>query len=153
MPSDYGVPNPYPLLDPKNDPNSPEQRELLTDPKAPHETSGVLRMYRAGWPASEISKTTGIICGPPLMSALKRGMDQETEANDMGLDIHDDRVASVETRFVRARDIAKGDELVAHGAAVVGIKRSYSEYVFVLEGGVEAKHTALDEVLITRSTT
>lgn len=149
MPRDYGVSNPYPILDP-NDPNSPEQRALLEDPKAPHETGAVLRMYRAGWPMAEISKTTGIIYGPPLSGVMKRDMDSETDAHARGVAIHDERAKTYTTSFVRARDVIKGDELLEIGGSVVDILKNYTDFVFVLENGQRTQHRGQEEVLVRR---
>lgn len=55
----------------------------------PHETSGVLRMNRAGMAGPQISKTLGLPIGPQMMQAMQRGLDQETAASEAGVPIHD----------------------------------------------------------------
>lgn len=61
---------------------------ILKSPLAPHETAGVLRMDRAGWPAAIILKTVGTN-GSKLMHAFLEGRRQENTAKQQGRDIHD----------------------------------------------------------------
>lgn len=78
-PEEYGPENPRDW-----DTNSP----LLASTKAPHETAAVLRMHRGGTKAVDIMKTLRLR-GTYLMEALQSAMDQESNAAEAGLDIHD----------------------------------------------------------------
>jgi len=66
------------------DPNHP----MLKSPLAPHETAGVLRMQRAGWPGKQIAKLLNL-GGIALMESIQAGIDAEGEANRLGRPIHD----------------------------------------------------------------
>lgn len=60
----------------------------LRDPRAPHETSGVLRMHRAGKSGADIMIALKLK-GTALMRMMQRAMDDETAAERDGRQIHD----------------------------------------------------------------
>jgi len=136
--------------------NSPEERAKLTDltigmdgKPAAHETAAVLRMHRNGWSAIKMAKTLGIMCGPPLVRRFQDAMDEETEAQRRGMPIVGAKASPAE--YVRAKYIVVGDELVDHGSSVVTIRKSITDFVFVLDGGKEVKSRGLEEHLVRRA--
>lgn len=73
------------------DPNDPS----LTDPSAPHEVAGVLRMHRAGLSARDIKKTLKYpIIGTRIVDELNTAIHQETEADHAGRSIYDGEVSA-----------------------------------------------------------
>lgn len=60
----------------------------LRSPEAPHETGGVLRMHRNGMKGSEIMKTLRLK-GTALMVQMSDDLDAESDAKEVGVDIHD----------------------------------------------------------------
>lgn len=135
--------------------NSPEERAILEDlsigtngKPATHETAALLRMYRNGWTGPQISEVTKL-SQPRVVSQLRTALSQEGEAARAGREIVG--VSASPSQIVRARQIVVGDELVAEGGAVISIRRMLTDFVFVLNGGREVRHTALDEVLIRRA--
>ncbi|AFF28472.1 hypothetical protein FDI11_gp27 [Mycobacterium phage Tiger] len=69
--------------------DDPAERELLYADDAPHETGGVLRMFRGGMKGPQIAKELGLPVGPQLSHAMQKALDQETYAKDRGVPIHD----------------------------------------------------------------
>jgi Phage protein Gp68 len=135
-------------------PKQPEREWSTSDPslhdgRGAHETSAVLRMHRAGWTGVQMAKLLGIMCGPPLTALIKRALDQETDATRKGLPIYDSRVSK--GKYVRAKEVVKGDGLVEHGSAVVDIRTTLNSVVFDLEDGKRAEYRPNDELLVHRA--
>ena len=76
----------------KGTPESPRDwdpnHQSLKSQYAPHETAGVLRMQRAGYPSKEIAKILGLK-GLDLMNTLQTAIDAEAIASRRGVQIHD----------------------------------------------------------------
>lgn len=70
------------------DPN----HQLLKSPQAPHETAGVLRMQRAGYPGAEMMKTLKVRA-TSLVKQLQNAMEEENKAHQAGRPIHDALIA------------------------------------------------------------
>ena len=79
---EHGPDNPRPW-----DPN----HWSLTVKGAPHETAAVLRMQRAGHPASKIMQVAKIK-GISLVQRLQSAMTDENVAHRRGIPVHDARV-------------------------------------------------------------
>lgn len=66
---------------------------LLKDPNAPHETNGVMRIYRAGIPAARISRLLGWAGTRKLEEAMNRALAEEYDAKQRGAVIYDGLIA------------------------------------------------------------
>ncbi len=66
-----------------------EEVYFLTDPFAPHETAGVLRMLRGGMKPAVIAEVTGLPLGPQLTYEFGQALDQEGDAHRAGLPVFD----------------------------------------------------------------
>ena len=64
----------------------------LLDPKAPHETAGVLRAHRSGKPGAELMVLLRLK-GTRLMQLMQKALDDETAAEKSKRAIHDAGVA------------------------------------------------------------
>lgn len=62
--------------------------KILQSPTAPHETAGVLRIYRTGMPGGDIAKLFRYR-GLKLMRLMQRAVDEEQRAFQMDRPIHD----------------------------------------------------------------
>ncbi|MCA2331867.1 hypothetical protein JF714_15600 [Mycobacterium avium] len=135
--------------------NSPIERAKLEDltigvngEPAAHESDAVIRMHRAGWSGSQMAQVLGMR-DASLVNQYRRDLDGETEAAKLGLPIHGAKASPAE--FVRAKFIVVGDEFVEHGSSVVSIRRSITDFVFVLDGGKEVWSRGLEEHLVRRA--
>jgi hypothetical protein len=69
---------------------------VTTAPKAPHETAGVLRMYRNGVSVPKIMRSLGL-SKETLMYLLTLALEDENEAHRLGQSIHDAAVVTCKT--------------------------------------------------------
>lgn len=90
--------------------NNPDDA-TLTDPKAPHETAAVLRMYRAGMTPPAICRILGM-SKRQLQHELQSGIDDENEAHRLGAPIHDSVASPVAGVEKNAKDVQQGEMLL-----------------------------------------
>lgn len=63
--------------------------ESLTDPAAPYETPGLLRMHRSGYGGSELVKMLKVRA-TQLIKDMERGLAEENAAHKRKIPVHDE---------------------------------------------------------------
>lgn len=66
----------------------PPHSPFWKSPLAPHETAGVLRMQRAGWPGGKIMAMFRLT-GTKLMDQIQNELDREGEASRRDVPVYD----------------------------------------------------------------
>lgn len=65
--------------------------ETLRSLDAPHETGGLLRMYRSGFGGKHMMRVLRMR-GPEVMIELRHNLDAESEATEADVPIHDEQI-------------------------------------------------------------